>query len=217
MLTLLKIGAVNLLLSSDNVLVIALFGRSLAKTRRRAALGLSLLASVALSLGILFAVAWLFRLWFLKSLFGLLIATMAVKLLRQKREKAVAARSDSLWTTVGQIVTGNLMMSFENEAALITLAQGNVWVAWLAVVVTSPVIFFGSHLMTWLLGRYDFILYVGSVLLMKIGVGLVFTLAPIRPVASPAGWVLTGLYALGVLWVYLSRHHLLPAKSRSRV
>lgn len=217
MLAIIKIALMNLLLSSDNVLIIALFSKGLHKSRKMFALTISLIASVILQLGILFVVSYLFHITFLQSLFGLLICYMAVKLLTQKKEDdKPTAEGQSVWYAIGKIVVGNLMMSFENEATLITLSNGNVWIAWIGVLATSPIIFYGSHVITLLLERFDFIVYIGSVILFKIGIDLVFTLPMLAPYKSGVGWGLTAMYALILLGVYLHKRGWLHLGRKAR-
>lgn len=216
MLVLLKIALVNLLLSSDNVLIIALFSKGLQKSRRIFALTSSLVISVVLQLVILFLVAFLFHIIFLQSLFGLLICYMAVKLLMQKKTEYRDLDRNSVWYSIGKIVFGNLMMSFENEATLITLSKGNVWIAWIGMLVTSPLIFFGSHLIRLLLERFDFILYIGSIVLFNIGLGLIFTLPVLKNYVSIGGWGLTIIYGIIVAVVYLKKRWF-HGKAKGRV
>lgn len=209
MLAIIKIALINLLLSSDNVLIIALFSQGLHKSRRILALTCSLIASVVLQLGILFVVSFLFHISFLQSLFGLLICYMAIKLIMQKRANKQTKKQSSLGYAIFKIVVGNLMMSFENEATLITMSNGNVWIAWIGILVTSPFIFFGSQLIALLLARYDFIMYIGSIVLFKIGLGLVFTFPMLKPYASIGGWGLAIIYGIIVAIVYLRKHEFL--------
>lgn len=205
MFSVVKIALINLLLSTDNVLIIALFSKGLKKANKMFVLTLSLLVSIVLQLGILFVVAFLFRISFLKFLFGLLICYMAIKLLEKRDANKRQVKGNSPWYSVGKIVLGNLMMSFENEATLITLSNGDVWTAWIGIIVTSPFIFFGSHMITLLLERYRFILYIGSIILFKIGLGLVFTLSLLQPHAKPGDWILAVVYGVIVTIIYLMR------------
>lgn len=215
MLSILKIALINLLLSSDNVLIIALFGKSLQKSRRIFVLSCSLVASVVLQLGILFVVAFLFRITFLQALFGLLICYMAVQLLRKRKSEKQTTGHKSVWYVIGKIVIGNLLMSFENEATLITLSNGDVWLAWIGILVTSPLIFFGSRLLTVLLEKFDFILYIGSIVLFKIGLDLIFTFPPIQPYKTMGSWGLAVVFGIIVAVIYFRKRGIGSAKSRA--
>lgn len=215
MLTVLKIAMMNLLLSSDNVIIIALFGRKLAHKTRFLSLLISLVVSVALQLAILFVVSFLFRISFLQAVFGILICYMAFHLFKENKKKKKGAESRSMWKTIAKIVLGNLMMSFENEATLITLSNGNVWLAWLGILVTSPIIFFGSHFIAWVISKFDVILYIGAAILFKIGIDLIFTLPVLQRFATLGTWLLTGLFSLYVLYVYAKRRGWIHKKAHA--
>ncbi|UOF90707.1 hypothetical protein LSG31_00020 [Fodinisporobacter ferrooxydans] len=202
MLTILNVALMNLLLSSDNILIISLVGKTVDKSKRFTVLMFSLLVSVILQLGILFVIAFLFQFSFLQSVFGVLMCYMAYHLLSQHITKEEKIRHQSVSSAVGKIVVGNLMMSFENDAALIPISNGNVWMAWIGVLATLPLIFLGSHSIFWLLEKYHVIVYIGSVILFKIGMDLVFTYAYINTFAALGSWFLTGLFALFVVYKY---------------
>lgn len=200
-----NIAFANLLLSSDNVLIIALFGKNLTRRRRLGVLLWSMLLSLALQLGILFIMAFLFRITFLQALFGLIICYMAFHLLRKQEPSSPEEQTENRFLrSVWKIVLGNLMMSFENEATLISLANGNPWIAWFGILLTAPLIFFGSHLISSLLKKYDFIIYIGAAILFKIGLDLIFNVAFLNQYASTGSWVLEGLFIFYVINFYLS-------------
>ncbi len=205
MFAILPVALTNLLLSSDNVLMIALMSRGVGHPRRWYALLWSLLVSVGLQLGILALMALLFRLPLLPAVFGAVICVMAFHLIKTHQPHGAVVVREGMPTTVFRITVGNLMMSFENEAALTTLARGNVWLAWAGVLTTAPIIFFGSHMMGWVLRRYPVIVYAGAVYLFHVGIGLVLSLPALRPHASQASWALTALFTVYVVVRYLSR------------
>lgn len=195
MLALLQVALTNLLLSSDNVLAIALLSHGVRHGRRMLALLWSLAASLGLQLGILAVVAYLFRFALLQLAFGAVICYMAFHLVGGPRSAPQVTVSPGLHRTVLRITAGNLMMSFENEIALITLARGNVWLAWSGVVLTSPVVFFGSHMVVEVLRRYPAIVYAGAIYLFNVGARLLVAGAPLGPYTTPTAWILTALFA----------------------
>jgi predicted tellurium resistance membrane protein TerC len=213
-ITIFNLALANLLLSSDNILMIALFGQNITRKRRLFVLLWSMIASVLLSLVFLFIVSFLFRISFLQSLFGLVICYMAFHLLSTKdrgdtdKAKANIIETPNVVSTVWKIVMANLMMSFENIATLIGLSRGNVWIAWLAILVTSPLVFFGSHLLARLLTTYDFIVDIGAVILFKIGLDLIFTISFLQVYAHNVPWILTGFFAVYVIAKYLEQNNI---------
>lgn len=207
MITVLRVALANLLLSSDNVLMIALFGQDITKKRRFLVLLWSMIASVLLSLVFLYIVSFLFRIAFLQAFFGLIICYMAFHLLSTKDREESVVEAPNMFTAVWKIVIANMMMSFENIASLIGLARGNVWIAWSGILITSPLVFFGSHLLARLLTTYNFIVDLGAVLLFKIGLDLIFTASVLQGYAHTVPWVLTGLFALYVIVKYLDENN----------
>lgn len=197
MFTLLNLALMNLLLSSDNVLVIAVFGHNLSRNKRTFVLLFSMLVSLALQLGILFVVAFLFRITVLQSLFGIIICYMAFHLLyKHESQETKILESKNLLMSVGKIALGNLMMSFENETTLISMSRGDVWLAWFSMLITAPLIFFGSNLIAWVLQKYAFLLNIGAIILVKIGLNLVFQFPTLQPYGPTGPWILTGLFAI---------------------
>lgn len=198
LVTVVKVALTNLLLSSDNVLMIALLSGGVVRTKRIQALLWSLIASLLLQLGILFLMAYLFHFSFLRGLFGVVICIMAFQLVSSHHARTAPAQSGSVGAAIARITLGNLMMSFENEAALITLAQGNVWVGWIGILITAPLIFFGSHLMVSLLRRYSLIVDLGAVYLFLVGSRLLFAVPWLHAYAAYGVWALMGAFAVYV-------------------
>ncbi len=126
-----QVALTNLPLSSDSVLLIALMSRGM----RRGGRGAPLLA----------VMGYLFRFAAIRLAFGIPVCAVAFHLLQAHEIEARPGSGHGMPEAVARITVGNLLMSFENEAALITLAAGNALVAWVGVVLTSPVVFFGSH------------------------------------------------------------------------
>lgn len=204
MFTLLNLALMNLLLSSDNVLVIAVFGHNLSRNKRTFVLFLSMLVSLALQLGILFVVAFLFRITVLQSLFGIIICYMAFHLLyKHEPQETKILESKNFLMSVGKIALGNLMMSFENETTLISMSRGDVWLAWFGMLITAPLIFFGSNLIAWVLQKYAFLLNIGAIILVKIGLNLVFQFPTLQPYGPTGPWILTGLFAIYATVLFL--------------
>lgn len=194
-LSVLQVAITNLLLSSDNVLLIALMSDRVRRDGRWTALTWSLVISLALQLGILLVMGYLFRFQLVRLVFGVVICVVAFHLVQSRRTQAVGATEDGMPAAVARITVGNLLMSFENEAALITLAAGNAWLAWAGVVLTSPIVFFGSHPVAWLLRRCAVIVYAAAVYLFSVGIGMLGALPLIgRGYGAPEVWVLTGVF-----------------------
>jgi len=202
-----SLGLTNILLSSDNVLAIALFSENLSRKQRIPVLFWAMIVSLTAELGILFAMSFLLRINFMQSIFGLIISFMAFKLLyKDKQNKPKEFNNRQAFSPIWIVAAGNLMMSFENEVTLISLTRGNVLTAWYGIAATSPLIFFASDMIVWVLRRYDFVFYIGSIILLKIGLDMIFTLPGLVPFSRFGPWVLTVLYGIHAAVRYLHIH-----------
>lgn len=215
---LINIAFTNIFLSSDNVLIIALFGKHLSRRKRLVVLLGSLLTSLAIQLGILLIMSYLFKITFLQALFGLIICYMAFHLIHENKSDQTIKEIESknLVYDIWKIAIGNLMMSFENEATLISLANGNPWMAWFGFVLTSPFIFFGSHFISYLLKKYEIIIYIGAAYLFKIGLDLLFTLSIISRYALTGSWVIEVLFIIYLMIIYLKEKDIVLIRNKIR-
>ncbi len=205
MLILTKIAFMNLALSSDNVLMIAMTSKHLPSRQRIVALLWSMAVSLVIQLLVLFVVSFLFRFKVLQVLFGIVICYMAFRLLShspsQRRDYDTNGVSRSVW----KIAVANLLMSFENEVALIALASGNALLAWFGMLITAPFIFLGSHAISYILTKYTFIVYAAAVYLFHIGLNLFFSLPVLRAYVDAGSWGLTGAFAAFAVYAFVQR------------
>ena len=165
-LALLQIIWINVLLSGDNAVVIALACRSLPEKARRT--GIVLGAGVAVVLRILFTgiVATLLALPWLKLIGSLALMWIAVDLAAPNEggEDAVAA-SDSLWKAVGTVVVADLVMSLDNVVAVAAIADGNFALLAFGLAISVPLIVAGSSLVMAVIDRFPLLVWAGAALL----------------------------------------------------
>ena len=167
--TLLSIGQIiwiDLLLSGDNAVVIALACRSLPDNQRRT--GIFLGASAAVILRILFAlvISQLLAIPFLQVLGGLLLFWIAIKLVigEEGEEKEIKA-SDKLWAAVGTIAMADAVMSLDNVVAISAAADGHAELFIFGLLLSVPLIIFGSTLVMGLIEKFPIFVWAGAALL----------------------------------------------------
>ena len=161
----LQIIWINVLLSADNAVVIALACRGLEKDKRRwAVLGGSL---AAVSLRILFTVfvVALLRLPYVKLASGLLLFWIAFGLLRKHDSEKDVARSSSVWGAVRTIALADAIMSLDNVVAVAAAAKNSMPLIIFGIGLSVPLIVFGSTLMLRLLTRFPILVVAGAALL----------------------------------------------------
>ena len=167
--TLLSIGQIiwiDLLLSGDNAVVIALACRSLPENQRKT--GIFLGASAAVVLRILFAlvISQLLAIPFLQALGGVLLFWIAIKLIigEDDAETNIKA-SDKLWAAVGTIAMADAVMSLDNVVAISAAADGHVWLFVFGLLLSVPLIIFGSTLVMGLIEKFPVFVWAGAALL----------------------------------------------------
>lgn len=162
----LQIVWIDLLLSGDNAIVIAMACRGLPENRRRT--GILLGAATAVALRILFAliVSTLLEIPLLRIVGGLLLVTIAVKLAVGEAEPdPTVAASGTLWRAVRTIAIADAVMSLDNVVAVAAAAKGHTALFVFGLVLSIPLIIMGASLITALLIRFPVVVWAGAALL----------------------------------------------------
>jgi len=159
---LLKIIGVNVVLSGDNAVVIALAARSLpAKQQKQAILwgaGAAIVLRIILTL---FAVALLALPW-LKLIGSLLLFWIGVKLLIPEDDDPDIAANDQLLAAIKTILIADLVMSLDNVIAVAAAAGGSVVLLVLGLAISIPLVIFGATLLVKLMERFPIIITIGA-------------------------------------------------------
>lgn len=165
-LSLLQIVWIDLLLSGDNAVVIALACRSLPPGQRRWGILLGAGAAVGLRIVFALAISYLLGIPFLKIAGGLLLLWIAVKLVLTEEEGAHdIAASDSLWKAVRTIAIADAVMSLDNVVAIAAASRGHPELFIFGLLLTIPLIVAGSQLVLALLQRLPALVWAGAALL----------------------------------------------------
>ena len=170
----LQIMGINILLSGDNAVVIALAVRALPPKERF--WGMVLGAGAAAVLLILFTgvVATLMQLPYLKLAGGLALFWVAIKLVTPQAHDAedTPEAVEDLWRAVRVVVVANIVMSLDNVIAVAAAAKGNYLLLGLGLAVSIPVVIAGSALFLAIIERFPIVVWGGGALLGWIAGGL---------------------------------------------
>ena len=161
-----KIIWINVLLSGDNALVIALACRGLAPRQRL--WGMILGAGVAVLLRIIFTgiVVTLMELAYLKLVGGLALLVIAAKLLVPEQEDEEGVKSAAhLWAAIQIVAIADIVMSLDNVIAVAAAANGSVPLLILGLAISIPLIVAGAALIMALLTRLPILVWAGAALL----------------------------------------------------
>jgi len=196
-----KIIWINVLLSGDNALVIALACRGLSPRHRL--WGMILGAGAAVVLRIIFTgiVATLMEWPYLKLVGGLALLVIAAKLLVPENEDEDSVESGvHLWHAVQIVVVADIIMSLDNVIAVAAAANGSVSLLILGLAISVPMIVAGAALIMLVLSRLPLLVWAGAALLGWIAGEVIATDPAIHPLMtafdSPVGGRLDALLAL---------------------
>src|SRR6185503_7457790 len=158
---LLKIIGVNVVLSGDNAVVIALAARSLPAKQQKLAIFWGAGAAVVLRIILtVFAVALLSLPW-LKIIGSLLLFWIGIKLLVPEEGGDDIDASDNLIAAIKTILIADLVMSLDNVIAVAAAAGGSMTLLILGLAISIPLVVFGATLLVHLMERYPVIITIG--------------------------------------------------------
>jgi YjbE family integral membrane protein len=160
-----KIIGVNIVLSGDNAVVIALAARSLPPKQQKQAIiwgsGAAILMRVVLTV---FAVALLSFPW-LKLIGAALLLWIGVKLLIPEEGGENIDASDSLVAAIKTILIADLVMSLDNVIAVAAAAGGSLVLLILGLAISIPLVIFGATMLIKVMERWPIIITIGAALL----------------------------------------------------
>jgi YjbE family integral membrane protein len=176
-----KIIWINVLLSGDNALVIAMACRGLAPRQRL--WGMLIGAGIAVVLLITFTgvVATLMGLPYLKLVGGLALLLIAARLLVPEAEDDHVTAGTSLWHAIRIVVIADIIMSLDNVIAVAAAANGQLSLLVLGLAISIPIIIAGAALIMMVLDRLPILVWLGATLLGWIAGDVIDTDPAVHP------------------------------------
>lgn len=163
--SLLIIITINIVLSGDNAVVIAIACRKLApQQRKRAILWGTFLAVIVRVIATVLAV-YLLKIPFLYLVGGAVLLWISYNLLREEDEDSQIESSEDMVQAVKTIVVADVMMGLDNVLAIAGAANGNIVLIVLGLIISVPLMVFGSQLILKAMERFNWLVYLGSAVL----------------------------------------------------
>ncbi len=180
-LDVLKIIVIDIMLSGDNAVVIALACRSLPEDQRRQGIFYGVLGAIALRITLTFFAVSLLALPYIKMVGAAMLMWIGVKLIlpEEDHDASNVKAATRLWGAVRTILIADFIMSLDNVLGVAAAAHGNVLLLGIGLLVSIPLVAWSSQLVLKLLDRFPVIIYVGGALLgyvageMLLGEGMV--------------------------------------------
>lgn len=161
----LQIIWIDLVLSGDNAVVIALACRSLTGKQRFWGITLGTSAAIALRILLTMVVVEILHLPFVRLVGGLLLLWIAVSLAIEDEDEKHVPAATSILTAVRIIVVADAIMSLDNVMAIAAAAKGSPLLVLFGLALSVPLIIFGANVFLALLGRFPLLIWLGAAVL----------------------------------------------------
>ena len=207
---LLSIVLIDLILAGDNAVIIAMAVRSLPRKQRQKGILFGSGAAVLLRVVLTFFAAQLLQTPYLKFVGGLFILWIAVKLFIEGNPgEEIHREPKTIWQAMWVIVVADITMSVDNVLAVAGASKGNLFLLIFGLGLSIPFVVFTSSLLSMLMDKYPYIIYIGAAVLGKVGAEMIFTDPFIVEHFNPSvvfQYAMEALFAIGViafgkLWV----------------
>ncbi len=167
MIALSQIMMVNIVLSGDNAVVIAMASRCLPPKQQMMAILWGSAGAIGLRVVLTLVAITLLKIPYLQFFGGLLLIWIAVKLLLEDNacnEDSIQA-SESFWGAIKTIIIADIIMSLDNTLAIAAIARDDYLLLGLGLGLSIPLIIFGSKILVYLMDRFPIIIFVGAALI----------------------------------------------------
>jgi YjbE family integral membrane protein len=161
-LTLAQIMMINIMLSGDNAVVIAMASRALPAKQQKQAILLGSFGAIILRVILTFFAVFLLALPFLKILGGVLLGWIGIQLLIPDTEEAELDGHSNLWSAIKTIIVADFVMSLDNVLGVAAAAKGNVPLLIIGLAISIPLIIYGSTIILKLMNRFPIIVTIGG-------------------------------------------------------
>jgi len=201
----LQIIAIDIVLGGDNAIIIALACRNLPKHQRRAGILWGTAGAIILRVILVFFATSLMEIPGLRLIGGILLIWIGVKLLTEVETHDLDGKinqSSNLLTAIRTIIIADFVMSLDNALAITAVAKGDIGLVVFGLLLSVPIIIWGSALILRLMERFPVIITAGAGLLGWLGGGLMISdklLAEFTAMSPPAAPTLAT--AIGAIFV----------------
>ena len=187
---LLQIIGINIVLSGDNAVVIALASRALPPEQQRRAIAWGSGAAIVMRIVLTFTAVALLEMPYLKLVGSLFLIWIGIQLLDSDEEDGPVESGGTVATAIRTILVADLVMSLDNVLGVAAAAKGNTLLLVLGLAISIPLVIFGANLLLRLMERFPIIVTLGAALLGYVGGEMaVNDLAVV-------GWIDSHFYAL---------------------
>jgi len=162
LVALLSIIMIDLVLAGDNAIVIGMSAKNLPEHHRKKAIIWGTVGAVVVRILATLAIVWLLKIPGLQLVGGIILIGIAYKLLIDESDLGDHKASTNLWSAIGTIVVADTIMGLDNVLAVAGAAHGSFLLVVIGLIISVPIMVWGSTLFVKLIDKYPVIIYIGS-------------------------------------------------------
>jgi YjbE family integral membrane protein len=200
--SLLSIILIDLVLAGDNAIVIGMAARNLKKDTQKKVILWGTVGAIIIRALATLVVVTLLKIPGLLLIGGILLLWIAYKLLSEKKNHEDMQVKDSMWAAIRTIIIADAVMGLDNVIAVAGAAHGNFLLVIIGLLVSVPIVVWGSTLFIKWIEKYPSIIYIGAGVL-ALTAGKMITgekfLAPFFISNPLSKWLFIGLLIVIVL------------------
>ena len=170
---LLAIVLIDVVLGGENALVIAMASRKLPPELRKKALLWGTIGAVGVRFACVAALTYLLLIPGLRLVGGLALLYIAWQLTRQKEEDHNVVAATSFWGAMGTIIWADAVMGLDNALAIAGAAGGNWWLIIFGLLLSVPIILFGSTVVAKIMDKWPKTIWIGAAVLVIVALKMI--------------------------------------------
>ena len=221
---LLAIIAIDLVLAGDNAIVIALASRSLPRHLQKQAIVWGAVGAIVVRSAMTLVVVWLLKIPGLLFIGGALLIWIAYRLLLPEDGEGEGGKvktAVSFWGAIQTIVVADMVMGLDNVLAVAGAAQGSYLLVVLGLLISVPIVVWGSTILLHWVERYPGIVYFGAAVLAWTAAKMMTSEPYLKDMLAANGAAATLIYLTaigGVLWAgFVKNHRKLESRITARL
>lgn len=163
--SLLSIIVIDLVLAGDNAILIGMVARSVPKQIQRKVILFGTIGAILVRSLLIFFVTWLLQIPFLLGMGGVLLIWIAYGLLLDDKKEHTVSSGEGMFAAIKTIVIADIVMSLDNVLAIAGASNGSFWLVLAGLLISVPVMVWGSTIILTFIERFPAIVYIGSAIL----------------------------------------------------
>lgn len=208
-----QVVLIDLALGGDNSIVIGMAARNLPQDLQKKAILYGTAGAIILRFIMAFIVIWLLQIPFLKTVGGLILVAIGIKLIgahNQNVETLHVKAKDNLWDAIRTIMFADALMSLDNVLGIVGVTNNHWGLLMFGMLISVPIIIFGSTIVAKIMGKFSMLVYVGGAILGWAAGAMIVSdhyLAAVIPFSSISPYFIQGgLTVVTIIGGFLWKH-----------